>query len=56
MCKRTFWVDYINSPQRLTAPLIRISKKSKSWDISIDDKDIYKYFRKASWELSLIHI
>ena len=51
--KGRFGFDYINSPLRLTTPLIRISKKSKSWDISIDDKDIYKYFRKASWEEAL---
>ncbi len=51
--KGRFGFDYINSPMRLTTPLIRISKKSKSWDISIDHKDIYKYFRKASWEEAL---
>ncbi len=51
--KGRFGFDYINSPLRLTNPLIRISKKSKSWDISIDHKDIYKYFRKASWEEAL---
>ena len=51
--KGRFGFDYINSPLRLTTPLIRISKKSKSWDISIDHKDIYKYFRKASWEEAL---
>ena len=45
--------DYIKSPQRLTNPLIRISDKTKSWDLSIDEKDIYKYFRKASWEEAL---
>ena len=51
--KGRFGFDYINSPQRLTTPLIRISQKTKSWDISIDDKDIYKYFRKASWQEAL---
>ena len=51
--KGRFGFDYINSPERLTTPLIRISQKTKSWDISIDNQDIYKYFRKASWEEAL---
>ena len=51
--KGRFGFDYINNPQRLTNPLIRISDKTKSWDLSIDEKDIYKYFRKASWEEAL---
>ena len=33
--------------------MIRINKDSKSWDLTIDSKDIYKYFRKASWEEAL---
>ena len=51
--KGRFGFDYINNPQRLTNPLIRISKKTKSWDLSIDEKDLHKYFRKASWEEAL---
>ena len=51
--KGRFGFDYINSPSRLTEPLIRINKDSKSWDLTIDSKDIYKYFRKASWEEAL---
>ena len=51
--KGRFGFDYINSPSRLTEPLIRINKNSKSWDLTIDSKDVYKYFRKASWEEAL---
>ena len=45
--KGRFGFDYINSPLRLTEPLIRIDKKSKVWDLTIESKDVYKYFRKA---------
>jgi formate dehydrogenase major subunit len=51
--KGRFGFDYINSPLRLTEPLIRIDKKSKVWDLIIESKDVYKYFRKASWEEAL---
>ena len=51
--KGRFGYDYITSPVRLKEPLIRISHKTKSWDLSIDDKNIYKYFRKASWDEAL---
>ena len=51
--KGRFGYDYISSPVRLKEPLIRISHKTKSWDLSIDDKNIYKYFRKASWDEAL---
>ena len=51
--KGRFGFDYINSPLRLTEPLIRIDKKSKVWDLTIESKDVYKYFRKASWEEAL---
>ena len=33
--------------------MIRIDKKSKVWDLTIESKDVYKYFRKASWEEAL---
>jgi formate dehydrogenase major subunit len=33
--------------------LIRIDKKSKVWDLTIESDDVYKYFRKASWEEAL---
>jgi len=51
--KGRFGYDYISSPVRLKEPLIRISKKTKSWGLSIDEKNINKYFRKASWEEAL---
>ena len=51
--KGRFGFDYINSPLRLTEPLIRIDKKSKVWDLTIESDDVYKYFRKASWEEAL---
>ncbi|MDC1296282.1 formate dehydrogenase subunit alpha, partial [Pseudomonadota bacterium] len=51
--KGRFGFDYINNPLRLTEPLIRIDKKSKVWDLTIESKDVYKYFRKASWEEAL---
>ncbi len=51
--KGRFGYDYISSPVRLKEPLIRISQKTKSWDLSIDEKNIYKYFRKASWDEAL---
>ncbi|MDC0227341.1 formate dehydrogenase subunit alpha [Alphaproteobacteria bacterium] len=51
--KGRFGYDYINNPTRLKEPLIRIDKKTKSWDLSINDKNIFKYFRKASWNEAL---
>ena len=51
--KGRFGYDYINHQTRLKDPLIRISAKTKSWDLHIDDKNIYEYFRKASWEEAL---
>ena len=51
--KGRFGYDYINHHARLKDPLIRISQKTKSWDLSINEKDIYKYFRKATWEEAL---
>ena len=51
--KGRFGYDYINHHARLKDPLIRISQKTKSWDLSIDEKNIYKYFRKATWEEAL---
>ena len=51
--KGRFGYDYINNDLRLNEPLIRISKDTKSWDLSIDSLNIDKYFRKASWEEAL---
>jgi len=51
--KGRFGYDYINNNLRLKEPLIRISKDTKSWDLSIDSLNIDKYFRKASWEEAL---
>ena len=51
--KGRFGYDYINHQTRLKDPLIRISAKTKSWDLHIDDKNVHEYFRKASWEEAL---
>ena len=48
--KGRFGYDYINSKSRLKEPLIRINKATKSWDLSINDVDVYKYFKKVSWQ------
>ena len=48
--KGRFGFDYVANNSRLKEPLIRIDKSTKSWDLSIEDSQIYKYFRKASWE------
>src|SRR6056300_1146704 len=44
--KGRFGYDYINHQTRLKDPLIRISAKTKSWDLHIDDKNIYEYLEK----------
>jgi formate dehydrogenase major subunit len=51
--KGRFGFDYINSPQRLTRPLIRIDDARKHGDIDIDPKNPLTHFREASWEEAL---
>ena len=51
--KGRFGFDYINSPQRLTRPLIRRDDAPKSGDIDLDPKNPLSHFREASWEEAL---
>ncbi|MCK5364283.1 MAG: molybdopterin-dependent oxidoreductase, partial [Gammaproteobacteria bacterium] len=51
--KGRFGFDYINSPQRLTKPLIRRDDAPKSGDIDLDPKNPLTHFREASWEEAL---
>ena len=52
--KGRFGYDYVEHPNRLTTPLIRRDDAPKKWDIRIDDADVLKYFRKASWDEALV--
>ncbi len=51
--KGRFGFDYINSPQRLTRPLIRRDDAPKRGDIDLDPKNPLTHFREASWEEAL---
>jgi formate dehydrogenase major subunit len=51
--KGRFGFDYINSPQRLTKPLIRRDDAPKSGDLDLDPKNPLSHFREASWEEAL---
>ena len=51
--KGRFGFDYVKHPHRLTRPLIRLDKNSKSGDIEIDPSNPYTHFREASWEEAL---
>ena len=51
--KGRFGFDYVNHPERLTKPLIRIEGKKKELHPSIDFSNIHEYFREASWEEAL---
>lgn len=51
--KGRFGFDYINSPQRLTKPLIRREDAPKHGDIDLDPKNPLSHFREASWEEAL---
>ncbi|MBF0432422.1 MAG: formate dehydrogenase subunit alpha [Fibrobacteria bacterium] len=50
--KGRYGIDYVQHPDRLTHPLIRKEAAGKFPEL-IESKDIYKYFRKASWEEAL---
>ncbi len=50
--KGRFGFDYINHPERLSVPLIRLKSAEKTADI-IDSKDIKKHFREATWDEAL---
>ena len=51
--KGRFGFDYINSPQRLTKPLIRRDDAPKSGGLDLDPKNPLSHFREASWEEAL---
>ena len=51
--KGRFGFDYINSPQRLTKPLIRRDDAAKRGDLDLDPKNPLTHFREASWEEAL---
>ncbi len=50
--KGRFGFDYVHHPDRLTKPLIRRDKTTKTPEL-IGQQDIDKYFREASWEEAL---
>lgn len=50
--KGRYGFDYIHHPDRLTKPLIRREDAPKT-KMLIDQQDIYRYFREASWEEAL---
>ena len=47
--KGRFGFDYVNNPERLTKPLIRIKDKAKDLHPNINFSNIHEYFREASW-------
>ena len=51
--KGRFGFDYVNNPERLTKPLIRISGKEKNLHPSINFTNIHEHFREATWEEAL---
>ena len=51
--KGSFGFDYVNNPERLTKPLIRIKDKPKDLHPSINFSNIHEYFREASWDEAL---
>ena len=50
--KGRFGFDYVHHPDRLTKPLIRRDRTTKTPEL-IGQQDIDKYFREASWEEAL---
>ncbi len=51
--KGRFGFDYVNNPERLTKPLIRIRDKPKDLHPNINFSNIHEYFREASWDEAL---
>jgi len=51
--KGRFGFDYVNNPERLTKPLIRIKDKPKDLHPNINFSNIHEYFREASWDEAL---
>ena len=51
--KGRFGFDYVNNPERLTKPLIRIQGKDKDLHPSINFSNIHEYFRESTWKEAL---
>ena len=51
--KGRFGFDYVDNPERLTKPLVRISGKEKNLHPSINFSNIHEYFREATWDEAL---
>ena len=51
--KGRFGFDYVNNPERLTKPLIRIEGKEKDLHPVINFSNIHEYFREVTWEEAL---
>ena len=51
--KGRFGFDYVNHPERLTKPLIRIEGKKKDLHPNITFDNLNEYFREATWEEAL---
>ncbi len=51
--KGRFGFDYVNHPERLTKPLIRIKDKKKDLHPIINTQNLKEYFREASWDEAL---
>ena len=51
--KGRFGFDYVNNPERLTKPLIRIQGKDKDLHPSINFSNVHEYFRESTWEEAL---
>ncbi|MCY4050247.1 MAG: formate dehydrogenase subunit alpha [Gammaproteobacteria bacterium] len=51
--KGRFGFDYVKHPHRLTKPLIRIDKTTKSANLKIDASNFSDFFREVSWDEAL---
>ncbi|MBV9735383.1 MAG: formate dehydrogenase subunit alpha [Acidisphaera sp.] len=51
--KGRFGYDYINHPDRLTLPLIRLEGVPKHAEDVVDPRNAWTHFRQASWEEAL---
>jgi len=51
--KGRFGFDYVNNPERIKKPLIRIKGKKKDLHPIIDFSNLHEYFRESSWEEAL---
>ena len=51
--KGRFGFDYVKHPHRLTKPLVRLDRVSKSGDDTVDAASYRSHFREASWEEAL---